>query len=213
MMRSPLVYTGAVSLGLHLVIIAALVSSGVPTGHKDSLPAVNYVNLRQLWFPEEQRKEIDLGSPRQSPPDPQQKALKVEPEPSPPAKPKKLTRKLPLPAPTKPPEAEQDLTKPSVLADNSNVTPIETAESPPQERQPQPLSPTSEDGRSEDLLPIKEGSGRALIRQLTLWGQHCLKRHQSLLKLLPLPIPVSRNDTVGKGMFYSWFRSTKQVRF
>jgi protein TonB len=160
MMRFPLVCTGAVSLGLHLVIIVALLSSGVTPGRKGSSLAVSYVDLRQPWVSEQQQKETDLEVPKQSPLNPQQKTLKTESVPSPPPRSKNLIQKLPaVAAPKLPSEPKQVLSKSIVLAGNSNITPVETAASPAQMKQPRPASLINENGRNEDPLLIKKGAG------------------------------------------------------
>jgi len=140
-------------------------------GRKDSFPAVSYINLKQLWFPKEQRKEADMGTPGQSPPHPQQKTLKAESEPSLPARPKSLTQKPAVPAPTKPlPEPRPVFSKLIIPTDNPNVAPVETAGSPTQERHPQPLSPISESSRSAGQSLIKKGNDSVAVSTIHTMG-------------------------------------------
>ena len=161
-MKSPLVYTGAVSLGLHLAIITALLSLGVAPEHKESLPVVSYVDLRQLWFPEKQQKETNTSPPQQSQLPPQEKSLETKAEPSPPTQPESPSQKQPVPAPTKPPspppakpEPEQAVPKTLILACNTDIAPAIAAEAPAQQRPSLPPAPSSENSRSEELLGEK----------------------------------------------------------
>lgn len=169
MMRSPLIWTGAASFGLHLAIVVTLLSSGMLLDNKVPSPAVSYVDLRQLRFPEQQQKKVDLPS-KQSLLKPQQETPIIEPKTSPPIPGKSRIRKPLLPIPTTAPakariksppkpqtEPEPTRSQQLVLDENTDIAPVEVATPPSQKEQPKLVSSANGTRGKKEPLPIKTG--------------------------------------------------------
>ncbi|MCK4622108.1 MAG: energy transducer TonB [Desulfuromonadales bacterium] len=173
MRRNPLVYWGVVSLGLHLLVIAALLVSGTMGHRKPTVFKVSYLELSQQWGPEKQQGNAALTVVKRSSLKPKKSARKTRPVPqkkteakrslsskvlvvSPqklPEPPKNIRQKPPsAPATTKPsPEAKHAPATSEVPDNNTDETPVVLVTSPGQERQAYRLFPEDKSGGDAGL--------------------------------------------------------------